>query len=199
MQEEAEKDSKHKGRTPVPIDWIKVDKMLESHSDSVSIAEALNIHPDTVQDRVKKEYGMSFTEYAHSKKKLGKINIRLWQYQKAEAGDNTMLIWLGKQWLDQREKPRDEEDGQGSGSYSHEHILALQEILALKEKLRIFESSRPNVENTQSLPHTDSSGSECVVPAELGAADIATEPPPLLNRAKGKTAGNDDVFLPPFA
>ena len=34
----------------------------------------------------------------------GKISLRRMQKQRADAGDKTMLIWLGKQWLGQADK-----------------------------------------------------------------------------------------------
>jgi hypothetical protein len=37
-------------------------------------------------------------------KEQGKINLRKWQWNAAEKGNVTMLIWLGKQVLGQAEK-----------------------------------------------------------------------------------------------
>jgi hypothetical protein len=34
----------------------------------------------------------------------GSISLRRQQKQRADAGDKTMLIWLGKQWLGQSDK-----------------------------------------------------------------------------------------------
>ena len=34
----------------------------------------------------------------------GKISLRRWQFKSAEAGNVTMQIWLGKQYLGQREQ-----------------------------------------------------------------------------------------------
>jgi hypothetical protein len=33
-----------------------------------------------------------------------KTSLRRWQYEKAKSGNTTMLIWLGKQFLGQRDK-----------------------------------------------------------------------------------------------
>lgn len=34
----------------------------------------------------------------------GKVSLRRYQYKSAENGNPTMQIWLGKQWLDQKDK-----------------------------------------------------------------------------------------------
>ena len=34
----------------------------------------------------------------------GKASIRRMQYKAAKAGDKTMLVWLGKQWLGQTDR-----------------------------------------------------------------------------------------------
>ena len=51
---------------------------------------------------------MSFAEYFAIKRGRGKIGLRRKQYEVAMAGNVPMLIWLGKQYLDQAEKQQAE-------------------------------------------------------------------------------------------
>jgi hypothetical protein len=91
-------------RPEIPIDWEKVDFMLEAGSNGASIAARIGMHPNTFYDRVLAKYGIGFTEYATLKRSIGDDNLREGQYRKAlKKLDNTMLIWLGKQRLGQKE------------------------------------------------------------------------------------------------
>ena len=47
---------------------------------------------------------MTFADYYKQKKGHGKIAIRRKQFQTAMEGNVSMLIWLGKNWLDQSDK-----------------------------------------------------------------------------------------------
>ena len=95
------------GRPPKPIDWELVDQLLEAGCDGVEVAAEFDMHPQTFYDRVRKEYGMIFTEYAGTKHSKGKGALRLEQHKKAfnykTKGSTQMLIWLGKVRLGQRE------------------------------------------------------------------------------------------------
>lgn len=90
-------------RPIIPIDWNQVDKWLEAHCSGAEIASIIGIYPDTLYDRCQKEKGMVFTEYAQQKKSKGDASIKSKQYEEAMKGDRGMLIWLGKQWLGQRD------------------------------------------------------------------------------------------------
>lgn len=94
-----------------PIDWDKVDKMLEADCSGREIAAYFCIHPDTLYNRAAERYEQPFSEYSHKMKLKGDTLIRQKQLDKAmdAAGDNTMLIWLGKQRLDQRDKPKEDQ------------------------------------------------------------------------------------------
>lgn len=108
------------------IDWDKVDVMLEAHCPGTEIAAYFAMHYQTFYDRVVKEKGMSFTEYQQQKQSKGKNNLRLAQYKKGLKGENQMLIWLGKNWLGQRDEPRQDKEVDGA-------IAALLEMLKKKD------------------------------------------------------------------
>jgi len=94
-------------RIPVPVNWERVDELLEAGCLGTEIASALGINPETFYDKVQNEFGIGFSEYSAKKKARGEAYIREAQYRKAigksKKGDNTMLIWLGKQRLNQKE------------------------------------------------------------------------------------------------
>lgn len=94
-------------RPQIPIDWEKVDKLLEAGCLGTEIAANFAMHYQTFYDRVVQQYGVSFTEYSQEKRAKGESLLRQVQYDKAtghsKKGDNTMLIWLGKQRLNQKE------------------------------------------------------------------------------------------------
>ncbi len=89
------------------IDWKKVDDLLIAGCMGTEIAGYFGIHEDTLYNRVVKKYGMAFSAYSHEKKSKGESILRAHQYAKAlgltDKGDNTLLIWLGKQRLNQRD------------------------------------------------------------------------------------------------
>lgn len=99
------------GRPEKPIDWALVDAYLLSGCSGVEIAPHFNMHYTTFYDRVKEKYGKNFTEYAAEKHEKGNSLLRHQQYKKAlgvtKEGDNTLLIWLGKNRLKQSDSPTD--------------------------------------------------------------------------------------------
>lgn len=94
-------------RPQIPLDWDRIDALLEAGCPGTEIAAHLKVCPATIYERVESEKGMLFTEYAAAKKSRGESIIREVQYLKAigetEKGDNTMLVWLGKNRLNQKE------------------------------------------------------------------------------------------------
>jgi len=72
------------------------------------IAPHFDMNHHTFYDRVYKQYNMTFTEYCALKRSQGDGLLRSRQFKKAMEGDNTMLIWLGKNRLNQRETQQDD-------------------------------------------------------------------------------------------
>lgn len=59
---------------------------------------------DTLNRICKETQNCYISEYIKRKANNGKMSLRRAQWQAAEGGNVTMQIWLGKQWLDQKEK-----------------------------------------------------------------------------------------------
>jgi len=86
------------------IDWTKVNKYLQAQCNGTGIAGLLGIHPNTLYEACKQTFNISFSEYSEQKKSEGKELLRGKQFQVAMEGDKTMLVWLGKQYLEQKDK-----------------------------------------------------------------------------------------------
>lgn len=92
------------GRPLTVIDWEKFDSLCALQCTLEEIADFHKCTIDTIENRVRKEKGMSFSEYFAQKRGTGRRSLRRKQYEIAMAGNPTMLIWLGKNWLEQTDK-----------------------------------------------------------------------------------------------
>jgi len=98
---------KKTGRKKLKIDWKRVDKLLEAGCLGTEIAAYLGIHYQTLYDKVEEDFGILFTDYRELKRPKGEANIREVQYNKAIGGDTPMLIWLGKNRLNQTDSAQE--------------------------------------------------------------------------------------------
>lgn len=98
-------------RPEKPIDWKKVDELLMAGCMGTEIAAYFDMHQNTFYARVEQEYNVSFTQFSSEKKSKGESLLRAHQYAKAlgltDKGDNTLLIWLGKNRLNQKDNKDD--------------------------------------------------------------------------------------------
>lgn len=86
------------------IDWKLVDRLLMADCHGTEIAAHFDMHPNTLYLRVQEEMGCGFSEYSQIKKAQGDSLLRDVQFKKATVDeDNTMLIYLGKVRLKQKE------------------------------------------------------------------------------------------------
>lgn len=93
------------GRPQANIDWNIVDEYLVAGCSGNEIAAMLGINHHTLYDRCLTDNGLMFSEYSQQKKEKGDSLLRKAQFDAAVTDkDRAMLIWLGKQRLDQRDK-----------------------------------------------------------------------------------------------
>lgn len=92
-----------KFRPVKPIDWKLVDTLLISGCTGTEIASHFDMDKHTFYNRVQQQYGMTFTDYSSEKRYKGESLLRHKQFEVAMKGDKTMLVWLGKNRLGQRE------------------------------------------------------------------------------------------------
>ena len=83
-------------KTILTDEQLRIIELLASKfCTKKEIASFLGIHPDTITN--------NFQELFEKGREEGKRNLREWQLESARKGNVTMQIWLGKQYLDQRE------------------------------------------------------------------------------------------------
>lgn len=90
------------------IKWDEFDKLCGMQCSLEEIASWFDCSADTIERSVKREHGVKFAEYFEQKRGKGKIALRRKQYEVALGGNIPMLIWLGKQYLDQKDKQENE-------------------------------------------------------------------------------------------
>lgn len=131
------------------INWEYVNELLASGCSGVETAQNIGIAPETLYERTLKDHGISFTEYMQIKKAAGISSIKHQQYLKAtgksKKGDNTMLIWLGKNLCGQSDTPQvvaaSEEVIKGFGKVmdqieSYQSQLSVSSVNDLEESLK---------------------------------------------------------------
>lgn len=91
------------GRPRKEIDQKEFEKLCGLQCTQEEIAAFFDCSADTIERWCERTYELKFAEVFKQKRGLGKISLRRAQMATAESGNATMLIWLGKQHLDQRE------------------------------------------------------------------------------------------------
>lgn len=115
------------------INWELVDNLLMAGCSGPEIAPHFDVIPETLYERTVKEHGISFSRYSQLLRQKGDALLRAQQYAKAlgktTLGDNTLLIWLGKNRLGQKETH--ESDAAPNDKALNELI---SEVKSMKEK-----------------------------------------------------------------
>ncbi len=99
------------GRPKKEVDFETIDKLCALQCLEQEIADFLGLSVDTIYRACLKNFGITFAEYFKQKRGHGKVALRRAQWQTAQAGNPALLIWLGKQYLDQKDKSTHELSG----------------------------------------------------------------------------------------
>jgi hypothetical protein len=91
------------GRPPTRIDAKVVEAMAYAGGSTEEIADFCSVSRDTIERR--------FMPLLIKSRARRKLRLRQLQWQAAESGDKTMLIWLGKVELGQAETVKNEHTG----------------------------------------------------------------------------------------
>lgn len=83
------------GRPKLEIDEEEVIKLASIHCTMEEIGYIVGCSVDTLENR--------FSESIKEGRARGRASLRRMQYEAAKKGNATMLIWLGKQLLGQRD------------------------------------------------------------------------------------------------
>jgi hypothetical protein len=100
----AKKEPAKMGRPLHPIDWDQVDALCKIQCTQDEIASVVGCHRDTLDDRCVLEHDITFSKYFKAKSLKGCASLRHRQFQAANLGNVPMLIHLGKNILDQKDK-----------------------------------------------------------------------------------------------
>lgn len=107
-------------RRRIELDTEEIEKLAAMHCTREEVAGFFGVALKTVQRRLKEVRYREAWERGTAK---GRVSLRRAQFRVAEAGNPTMLIWLGKQWLKQRDAPLPSNESKGA-------------VLELVERLR---------------------------------------------------------------
>ena len=89
-------EKKPVGRPKKELETNLIEKLASIFCTNQEISTIVGCHPDTLAD--------NFSEYLKKGRDQGKTSLRRMQWEKAQSGNTTMLIWLGKQMLGQKDK-----------------------------------------------------------------------------------------------
>ena len=92
------------------IDEKQFEALCAIQCTLTEICDVLGVTDKTLNAWCRRTYRKSFSEIFSQKRNKGKASLRRLQFEKAKAGNTTMLIWLGKQWLGQAEKLQQQKD-----------------------------------------------------------------------------------------
>ena len=96
------------------IDYKSLDKCCAIQCTGEECASFLGMDYDTLNRRLGEEGHGGFTDYFKKAACPGRISLRRKQFELANNGSVPMNIWLGKQWLDQKE-PQHEDKSVSAG------------------------------------------------------------------------------------
>lgn len=91
------------GRPSIEIDQKIFENLCYLQCTLSEIAKVFSCSEDTIQRWVQKTYETNFAAIYEQKAGEGKIALRRMQFRLAEK-NVTMAIWLGKQWLNQKDE-----------------------------------------------------------------------------------------------
>lgn len=102
-------EEKDKGGRPFKdVDWRMVEELCQLQCTKPEIVGVLGFSEDTLERAIKREYGIGYAEYYAQNSAGGKVSLRRRQRRLADEGNAALCIWLGKQWLNQKEPDRDQ-------------------------------------------------------------------------------------------
>ena len=91
------------GRPKAEIDNAELERLCEMQCTRDEICYFFRCSAATLNRRCREEFGETFDSFSKKRRVAGKVSLRRAQYQSATNGNVTMLIWLGKQYLGQRD------------------------------------------------------------------------------------------------
>ncbi len=91
------------GRPQKAIDYAVLETLVRIQCTGEECAAVLKMDYDTLNRKLQEAGEGGFTDYFKRFASHGRASLRRMQWKKAEQGHTTMLIWLGKQMLGQKD------------------------------------------------------------------------------------------------
>lgn len=91
------------GRPRIEIDYEMLEGLCRIHCTKEECADVLGCSEDTIDRRLNEETGEGFAAFYKKHSAGGRVSLRRAQMSAALDGNPTMLIWMGKQHLGQKE------------------------------------------------------------------------------------------------
>jgi len=96
---------KKMGRPKIEIDFNQLQAFCQVLCTKEEICLFLGVSLTTLDRRIEELTGQTFEVFYKKHSTGGKMSLRRAQYKSALEGNPTMLIWMGKQTIGQRDKP----------------------------------------------------------------------------------------------
>ena len=125
------------------VDWDQFDKLCAIMATLSDIAGFFDCSEDTIERAVKRVKKCGFADYIKRKSAKGVVSLRRKQYEIAMTGNPTMLIWLGKQYLGQRDRQAHELTGKDGGPIETADKTKLTDEQLNNELRAVFEHINP--------------------------------------------------------
>lgn len=111
------------GRPPKNVNFGELAQLCKFGHTLRECASVLNMDEDTINARLKEEFDCTFKIFQSRYKGHIEMSLRRKQYAQALNGNTTMLIWLGKNVLGQKDKTEFAFDPESAGFPElHVHI-----------------------------------------------------------------------------
>lgn len=91
-----------RGRPRIEIDKEQFEKLCYLQCTLAEIAAWFKCSEDTIENWSKRTYKSNFSDIYKTYSAGGKVSLRRWQFKMAEH-NTSMAIWLGKQYLGQKD------------------------------------------------------------------------------------------------
>lgn len=133
------------GRPKIEVDWRDFEALCGFHCTQSEIASFLQISTDALVYKVEEQYGESFSTVYKKYQESGKCSLRRNQFAMTKS-NATMGIWLGKQYLGQKDHEQNVE-------FTPEQLIQFKTVMEFLDKsqssaLNNAESNKSNEEKS---------------------------------------------------
>lgn len=132
------KTPKKMGRPKIEINFNVVKGMCSIMATEEEIANYFGCTIQTINERCKNELGCTFLDLFKKNSAGGKISLRRSQFKFAAKGNSALNIWLGKQYLGQRDKAAVDLSSSDGSMSPKPVITAVDAIEAAKQYQKIM-------------------------------------------------------------